>query len=162
MSVSLSTSSYTTIMITPDQKILRKNWMHMPKTMMTIMMMMMMMIMTDPFTTNLVVKGPVAKGSVVKGATSCKVPKTLKLCQTSAPISPPSLGNLFLFTDLSSSSKWNVPILNFLSRTDSQVCSLVTTRKREWRSNVKGEFIERLITFGRLWGQGQLLLQNNW
>ena len=36
---------------------------------MTIMM-MMMMIMTDPFTTNLVVKGPVAKGSVVKGATS--------------------------------------------------------------------------------------------
>ena len=35
---------------------------------MTIMMMMMMMIMTDPFTTNLVVKGPVAKGSVVKGA----------------------------------------------------------------------------------------------
>ena len=35
--------------------------------MMTIMM-MMMMIMTDPFTTNLVVKGPVAKGSVVKGA----------------------------------------------------------------------------------------------
>ena len=37
---------------------------------MTIMMMMMMMIMTDPFTTNLVVKGPVAKGSVVKGATS--------------------------------------------------------------------------------------------
>ena len=33
---------------------------------MTIMM--MMMIMTDPFTTNLVVKGPVAKGSVVKGA----------------------------------------------------------------------------------------------
>ena len=34
---------------------------------MTIMM-MMMMIMTDPFTTNLVVKGPVAKGSVVKGA----------------------------------------------------------------------------------------------
>ena len=41
----------------------------MPKTMMTIMM-MMMMIMTDPFTTNLVVKGPVAKGSVVKGATS--------------------------------------------------------------------------------------------
>ena len=34
---------------------------------MTIMMMMMMMIMTDPFTTNLVVKGPVAKGSVVKG-----------------------------------------------------------------------------------------------
>ena len=42
----------------------------MPKTMMTIMMMMMMMIMTDPFTTNLVVKGPVVKGSVVKGATS--------------------------------------------------------------------------------------------
>ena len=41
----------------------------MPKTMMTIMM-MMMMIMTDPFTTNLVVKGPVVKGSVVKGATS--------------------------------------------------------------------------------------------
>ena len=42
----------------------------MPKTMMTIMMMMMMMmmIMTDPFTTNLVVKGPVVKGSVVKGA----------------------------------------------------------------------------------------------
>ena len=39
----------------------------MPKTMMTIMM-MMMMIMTDPFTTNLVVKGPVVKGSVVKGA----------------------------------------------------------------------------------------------
>ena len=39
----------------------------MPKTMKTIMM-MMMMIMTDPFTTNLVVKGPVAKGSVVKGA----------------------------------------------------------------------------------------------
>ena len=37
---------------------------------MTIMMMMMMMIMTDPFTTNLVVKGPVVKGSVVKGATS--------------------------------------------------------------------------------------------
>ena len=35
---------------------------------MTIMM--MMMIMTDPFTTNLVVKGPVVKGSVVKGATS--------------------------------------------------------------------------------------------
>ena len=35
---------------------------------MTIMMMMMMMIMTDPFTTNLVVKGPVVKGSVVKGA----------------------------------------------------------------------------------------------
>ena len=35
--------------------------------MMTIMM-MMMMIMTDPFTTNLVVKGPVVKGSVVKGA----------------------------------------------------------------------------------------------
>ena len=35
---------------------------------MTIMM--MMMIMTDPFTTNLVVKRPVAKGSVVKGATS--------------------------------------------------------------------------------------------
>ena len=35
---------------------------------MTIMMMMMMMIMTDPFTTNLVVKGPVAKRSVVKGA----------------------------------------------------------------------------------------------
>ena len=34
---------------------------------MTIMM-MMMMIMTDPFTTNLVVKGPVVKGSVVKGA----------------------------------------------------------------------------------------------
>ena len=34
---------------------------------MTIMM-MMMMIMTDPFTTNLVVKGPVAKGAVVKGA----------------------------------------------------------------------------------------------
>ena len=35
----------------------------MPKTMMTIMMMMMMMmmIMTDPFTTNLVVKGPVVK-----------------------------------------------------------------------------------------------------
>ena len=33
-----------------------------------MMMMMMMMIMTDPFTTNLVVKGPVAKGSVVKGA----------------------------------------------------------------------------------------------
>ena len=32
--------------------------------------MMMMMIMTDPFTTNLVVKGPVVKGSVVKGATS--------------------------------------------------------------------------------------------
>ena len=31
-------------------------------------MTMMMMIMTDPFTTNLVVKGPVAKGSVVKGA----------------------------------------------------------------------------------------------
>ena len=30
--------------------------------------MMMMMIMTDPFTTNLVVKGPVVKGSVVKGA----------------------------------------------------------------------------------------------
>ena len=40
----------------------------MPKTMMTTMMMMMMMIMTDPFTTILVVKGPVAKGSVVKGA----------------------------------------------------------------------------------------------
>ena len=39
----------------------------MPKTMMTIMM-MMMMIMTDPFTTNLVVKGSVVKGSVVKGA----------------------------------------------------------------------------------------------
>ena len=36
---------------------------------MTIIM-MMMMIMTDPFTTNLVVKGPVVKGSVVKGATS--------------------------------------------------------------------------------------------
>ena len=35
---------------------------------MTIMM--MMMIMTDPFTTNLVVKGPVVKGSVAKGATS--------------------------------------------------------------------------------------------
>ena len=35
-----------------------------------MMMMMMMMIITDPFTTNLVVKGPVAKGSVVKGATS--------------------------------------------------------------------------------------------
>ena len=34
---------------------------------MTIMM-MMMMIMTDPFTPNLVVKGPVVKGSVVKGA----------------------------------------------------------------------------------------------
>ena len=68
MSVSLSTSSYTTIMITPDQEILRKNRTHMPKTMMTIMMMMMMMIMTDPFTTNLVVKGPVAKGAVVKGA----------------------------------------------------------------------------------------------
>ena len=34
--------------------------------MMTIMM--MMMIMTDPFTTNLVVKGAVVKGSVVKGA----------------------------------------------------------------------------------------------
>ena len=29
---------------------------------------MMMMMMTDPFTTNLVVKGPVVKGSVVKGA----------------------------------------------------------------------------------------------
>ena len=38
----------------------------MPKTMMTIMM----MIMTDPFATNLVVKRPVVKGSVVKGATS--------------------------------------------------------------------------------------------
>ena len=37
---------------------------------MTIMMMMKMMIITDPFTTNLVVKGPVVKGSVVKGATS--------------------------------------------------------------------------------------------
>ena len=36
--------------------------------MMMTMVMMMMMIMTDPFTTNLVVKGPVAKGSVVKGA----------------------------------------------------------------------------------------------
>ena len=48
------------------QEILRKNRIHMPKTMMTIMM----MIMTDPFTTNLVVKGPVVKGSVVKGATS--------------------------------------------------------------------------------------------
>ena len=34
---------------------------------MTIMM-MMMMIMTDPFTSILVVKGPVVKGSVVKGA----------------------------------------------------------------------------------------------
>ena len=34
------------------------------------MMTIMMMIMTDPFTTNLVVKGPVVKGSVVKGATS--------------------------------------------------------------------------------------------
>ena len=33
-------------------------------------MMTMMMIMTDPFTTNLVVKGPVVKVSVVKGATS--------------------------------------------------------------------------------------------
>ena len=32
------------------------------------MTIMMMMIMTDPFTTNLVVKGPVVKGSVVKGA----------------------------------------------------------------------------------------------
>ena len=30
---------------TPDQEILRKNWIHMPKTMMTIMMMMMMMKM---------------------------------------------------------------------------------------------------------------------
>ena len=39
----------------------------MPKTTLTIMM-MMMMIMTDPFTTNLVVKGLVVKGSVVKGA----------------------------------------------------------------------------------------------
>ena len=33
-------------------------------------MTIMMMIMTDPFTTNLVVKGAVVKGSVVKGATS--------------------------------------------------------------------------------------------
>ena len=33
-------------------------------------MVMVMMMMTDPFTTNLVVKGPVVKGSVVKGATS--------------------------------------------------------------------------------------------
>ena len=32
------------------------------------MMTIMMMIMTDPFTTNLVVKGTVVKGSVVKGA----------------------------------------------------------------------------------------------
>ena len=39
-----------------------RNTINMPKT--------MMMIMTDPFTTNLVVKGPVVKGSVVKGATS--------------------------------------------------------------------------------------------
>ena len=38
---------------------------------MTIMM--MMMIMTDPFTTNLVVKGPVVKGSVVKGAHPIKI-----------------------------------------------------------------------------------------
>ena len=34
------------------------------------MMRIMMMIMTDPFATNLVVKRPVVKGSVVKGATS--------------------------------------------------------------------------------------------
>ena len=33
-------------------------------------MTIMMMIMTDPFTTNLVVKGTVVKESVVKGATS--------------------------------------------------------------------------------------------
>ena len=32
------------------------------------MMTIMMMIMTDPFTTNLVVKGTVVKGSVVRGA----------------------------------------------------------------------------------------------
>ena len=38
---------------------------------MTIMM--MMMIMTDPFTTILVVKGPVVKGSVVKVATSMAI-----------------------------------------------------------------------------------------
>ena len=50
----------------------------MPKTMMTIMM-MMMMIMTDPFTTNLVVKGPVVKGSVVKGATSTMMVMMIKL-----------------------------------------------------------------------------------
>ena len=36
-------------------------------------MTIMMMIMTDPFATNLVVKRPVVKGSVVKGATSMRM-----------------------------------------------------------------------------------------
>ena len=82
MSVSLPTSSYTTIMITPDQEILRKNRINMPKTMMTIMM----MIMTDPFTTNLVVKGPVVKGSVAKGATSGESPVVMMITMMSGLI----------------------------------------------------------------------------
>ena len=52
--------------------------------MMTIMM-MMMMIMTDPFTTNLVVKGPVVKGSVVKGATSMMPMMMIMLLTSSCP-----------------------------------------------------------------------------
>ena len=47
--------------------------------------MMMMMIMTDPFTTNLVVKGPVVKGSVVKGATSVEIVMTMMVESVSRP-----------------------------------------------------------------------------
>ena len=54
---------------------------------MTIMM-MKMMIMTDPFTTNLVVKGPVVKGSVVKGATSIMIMKMLMVIIMMFLVSP--------------------------------------------------------------------------